>query len=115
MELKAESLSIPTTCAWRLIEAPEEYGFKHYSFFVITEAGISWDLLSSTMMKCKILSGTIYGSLVEHLTSSSIWSEESSGWVTPICPGQSSILAWETVSSKQTNDMEIEARGGGNS
>ena len=114
-ELNTESLPIPTTCAWRLIEAPEEFGFKHYSFFIVTEAGISWDLSSGTLMKCKTLSGTFYGSLVEHLTGCFIWSEELSGWVTPICPGQSSILAWGTACSKQTNDMEIEARGGGNS
>ncbi len=39
--IKRPRVPLPTTCAWKVIEKPEEYGFKHMSYFVVSEAGIS--------------------------------------------------------------------------
>ena len=88
-------VKLPTTCGWKLMEQPEAYGYKHLSFFVVSEAGISWDLSShSYNERSDILAATFFGSLVEHLTSCSIWMEESSGDVTTICPGTACNIAW---------------------
>jgi hypothetical protein len=37
-------IPFPTTCAWKLIENPDHFGFNHVSYFVVVEAGIAWDL-----------------------------------------------------------------------
>jgi hypothetical protein len=38
--LKRPRVPLPTTCAWKIIEKPEAFGFKHCSYFVVSEAGI---------------------------------------------------------------------------
>jgi hypothetical protein len=35
-----------TTCAWKPTEDPDEYNYKHISYFVIVDAEIAWDLSS---------------------------------------------------------------------
>jgi hypothetical protein len=77
---------LPTTYAWKLIENPAPFSFKHISYFIISEAGIAWDLSSNVFEEnVEILGGRYLGSLVEHATSCSLWEEEMSGWVTTIC------------------------------
>ncbi len=34
-------ISLPTTCAWRLIEDLDQFGFNHILYFVVVEAGIA--------------------------------------------------------------------------
>jgi len=87
-------IPLPTTCAWKLIEHPEPYCYKHMSFFIVSEAGISWDLSSHVYDDTTdILGATFLSGLVEHSTSCSLWIEESSGWVTTTCPGSASNFA----------------------
>jgi len=91
-------IPLPTTCAWKLIEDPDEYSYMHKSYFIVSEAGISWDLSSKVFsdQDVGILGGTFLGKLVEHVTSCSLWVEKSSGWVTTLCPGNASNFAWGT-------------------
>jgi len=64
------------------------------SFFIVSEAGISWDLSSHVYDDTTdILGATFLSGLVEHSTSCSLWIEESSGWVTTTCPGSASNFA----------------------
>jgi hypothetical protein len=90
-----------TTCAWKLIVDPAMFSFKDILYFIISEAGIAWDL-SSNIFKgnVDILGGTFLGSLVEHATSCSLWEEEMSGWVTTICPGSATKFAWGSSGGK---------------
>jgi hypothetical protein len=44
--LRQPRVPLPTTCAWKMVEQPELYGYKHMLYFVLSEAGISWDLSS---------------------------------------------------------------------
>jgi hypothetical protein len=100
--LNNNCLPLCTTCAWTPIEIPEAYSFKHLSFFVICEAGICWDLSSDIFASgINVLGGTFFGSLVEHCTSCSLYSEEVSGWVTPICKGCGTNLAWGSSSGQR--------------
>jgi len=94
-------MPLPTTCAWKLIEDPARFSFKHISYFIVSEAGIAWDL-SSNIFKgnVDILGGTFLGSLVEHATSCSMWEEEMSGWVTTICPGSATNFVWDSSGGK---------------
>jgi len=85
---------LPTTCAWQLIETPEEYSFRHIQSFVVQGAGVSWDISSDVLADSKIVSGTFYGLLVRHLTSCSLYEEISSGGVTTIMPGMAANAAW---------------------
>ena len=71
--LKRPRVPLPITCAWKIIEKPEHYGFKHLSFFVVSEAGISWDLSSHTYNdSIDILGAMFLSGLVEHSTSCSL-------------------------------------------
>jgi hypothetical protein len=73
------------------------------------EAGIAWDLSSNVFEgNVEILGGTFMGSLVEHATSSSLWEEEKSGWVTTICPGSATNFVWGSSGGK--NWLQFEAR-----
>jgi hypothetical protein len=102
-------MPLPTTCAWKLIEDPAPFSFKHISYFIVSEAGIAWDLSSNVFEgNVEILGGTFMGSLVEHATSSSLWEEEKSGWVTTICPGRASNFLWGSSGGK--NWLQFEAR-----
>ena len=92
--LSPHSILIPT-CAWKMVDKPELYGYKHLSYFVVSEAGISWDLSSHVYEDVtEILGATFLSGLVEHSTSCSLWIEESTGWVTTLCPGNASNFAW---------------------
>jgi len=65
------------------------------SFFIVLESGILWDLSSHVYDDTTdILGATFLSGLVEHSTSCSLWMEESSGWVTTMCPGSASNFAW---------------------
>jgi hypothetical protein len=91
--------------AWKLIEDPATFSFKHISYFIVSEAGIAWDLSSNKFKGyVDILGGTFLGSLVEHATSCSLWEEEMSGWVTTICPGSA------RSSSGGKNRLQLEVR-----
>ena len=80
-------IPFPTTCAWKPIEDPDEYNYKHISYFVIVDAGIAWDLSSDVFSDgISTISGTFFGKLVEHCTSCSLYQEMSSGGVTTLCP-----------------------------
>jgi hypothetical protein len=88
-------IPLPITCAWKLIEDPAPFSFKHISYFIVSEAGIAWDLSSDVFeANVEIFGGTFLGSLVEHATSCSLWEEDMSGWVTTICPGNATNFAW---------------------
>ena len=105
--LKGPRVLLPTTCAWKIIEKPEYYGFKNLPYFVVSEAGISWDLLSHTYNdSMEILGATFLSGLVEHSMSCSLWIEETSGWVTTICPGSASKFAWGSSGSKPVYRMQ---------
>ncbi len=86
---------LPTTCAWKLIEDPDQFGFNHILYFVIVESGIAWDLSSDLFTEdIGIIWGTFLGKLVEHVTSCLLYEEKSSGWVTTLCPGNECNFAW---------------------
>jgi hypothetical protein len=90
-------IPLPTTCAWKLIEDPDEYNYKHISYFVVVDAGIAWDLSSDVFNdEICIIGGTFLGKLVEHSTSCSLYEEKSSGWVSTLCPGNACNFAWGT-------------------
>ena len=94
-------LSLPTTCAWKRIEDPDEYSYKHISYFVVVDAGIAWDLSSDVFNdEIDTISGTFFGRLVEHVTSCSLYEEVHTGWVTTLCPGNASNIAWGTSGGK---------------
>jgi hypothetical protein len=87
-------IPLPTTCAWKLIEDPDQFGFNHTLYFVVVEAGIAWDLSSNLFTEdIGIIGGTFLGKLVEHVTSCSLYEEKSSGWVTTLCPGNACNFA----------------------
>ena len=66
-------MPLPTTCGWKLIEDPAPFSFKHFSYFIVSGAGIAWDLSSNVFKEnVEILGGTFLGSLVEHATSCSL-------------------------------------------
>ncbi len=74
-------LPLFTSCAWKPIKQPENYSFKHISFFVMTEVAVSWDLsLDVFASGINILGGTFLGSLIEHGTSCSLYVNEISDW-----------------------------------
>ena len=50
---------LPTTCVWKLIEDPDEYSYVHKSYFIVSEAGIAWDLSSHVFTDQHI--GTVGG------------------------------------------------------
>ncbi len=93
--IKQPRVPLPTTCAWKVIKKPEVYGYKHMSYFVVSEAGISWDLSSHVYTDVtEILGATFLSELVENSTSCSLWMEETTGWDTTLCPGNASNFAW---------------------
>ena len=69
-------IPLPTTCVWTIIEqAPS---FNHHSYFVVADTGTSFDLSSNVFQNgYEYLCSTFFGSLVEHVTSCSIWIEET--------------------------------------
>jgi hypothetical protein len=100
-EIKSPIIPLPTTCAWKLIEDPLLFNYKHVSYFVVVDAGIAWDLSSYVFTDdVGIISGTFLGKLVEHVTSCSLYVELSSGWVTTLCPGNATNFAWGTSGGK---------------
>ena len=102
-------MPLPTTCAWKLIEDPASFSFKHISYFIVQDAGNAWDLSSNVFEgNVEILGGIFLGSLIEHATSCSLWEEEKSGWVTTICPGSATNVASGSSSGK--NRLQLEAR-----
>ena len=102
-------IPLPTTCAWKLIEHPKPCSYKHMSFFIVSECGISWDLSYHVFDDTTdILGGTFLGGIVEHCTSCSLWMEESSGWVTTMCPGSASNFAWGRGGNK--NGLKMATR-----
>ena len=87
----------PTTCVHRMIENPEQYGFKHKQFFVVTEANFAWNLSSDIFTNTtELLRCTFFGKLAGHVTSCSIWEECSGGGVTTLCPGLGALMCWGT-------------------
>ena len=63
-----------------------------------------------------ILGGTFLGGIVEHCTSCSLWMEETTGWVTTLCPGNASNFAWGSIGRRTglqnaTRNISNEARG----
>ena len=93
--LRHPRVPLPTTCAWKMLEQPELFGYKHMSYFVVSEAGISWDLSSHVYNDVsEIMGATFLSGLVEHATSCSLWIEETTGCVTTLCPGNASNFAW---------------------
>ena len=79
------------------------------SYFVVSEAGISWDLSSHVYNDdTGILGATFLSGLVEHSTSCSLWMEETTGWVTTLCPGNASNFAWG--SSDRTTGLQNATR-----
>jgi hypothetical protein len=90
---------LPNTCAWKLIEDPDQFGFNHILYYVVVEAGIAWDLsLDLFTEDIGIIGGR---KLVEHVTSCSLYEEKSSGWVTTLCPGNACNFAWGRSGSSQ--------------
>ena len=68
------------------------------SYFVVSEAGISWDLSSHVCYNVtEILGAKFLSGLVEHSTSCSLWMEETTGRVTTLCPGNASNFAWGSI------------------
>ena len=101
-------ISLPTTCAWMPIEDPDEYSYKHSSYFVVVDAGIAWDLSSDVFSdEISTISGTFFGKLVEHCTCCSLYVEKSSGGVTTLCPGNACNVAWGT--SGGSNKLKLKA------
>ena len=80
------------------------------SYFVVSEAGISWDLSSHVYNDgTGTLGATFLNGLVEHSTSCSLWMEEKSGLVTMCFPGNASNLAGdEAVVEEQGYSMLLE-------
>jgi hypothetical protein len=115
--IKRPRIPLPTTCAWKIIEKPEVYGYKHMSYFIVSEAGISWDLSSHVYHDdTEIIGATFLSGLVEHSTSCSLWMEETTGWVTTLCPGNASNFAWGSSGRRKglqnaTRNISNEARG----
>jgi hypothetical protein len=99
------NIGLPTSCGWKLIEDPAEYSFVHKSYFIVSEAGIAWDLSSPVLANIGIVGGTFFGKLVEHVTSCSLYQEESSGWVTTLSPGSACNIAWGTSGGKNKLKM----------
>ncbi len=86
---------LPTTCAWKLIEDPDQFKFNHILYIVVVDAGIAWDLSSDVFTEdIGMVGGTFLEKLVEHMTSCSLYEEKSSGWVTTLCPGNACNFAW---------------------
>jgi hypothetical protein len=87
------TILLPTTCAWKLIDDPAPFGYRHVSFFVVADAQIAWDL-SSTIFSSdiEIIGATFWEKLVKHSTSCLLWEEISSCWVTTVCPGNANQL-----------------------
>ena len=86
-------------------------------YCAVFEAGISWDLFSHVYNNVtEILGATFLSGLVEHSTSCSLWMEETTGWVTTLCPGNASNFAWgssgrRTGLQNATRNISNEARG----
>ena len=92
-EYNKERYPLPTTCCWSLHD-PESMCalFSHKQHFIITEAGVSFDISSDTMKQGeRQLGGTFYGKVPSHLTSCSVWVNEEDGFVSTINPGVSVI------------------------
>ena len=88
-------IPLPTTCPWKLLECPEKSGWGLLQYFVMTEAGVAWNLSSSTFMRgVEILRATFFGCLCGHVTSAPIWINLKTGGVTTICPGPEALAAW---------------------
>jgi hypothetical protein len=115
--IKQPRVPLPTTCAWKVTEKPEVYGYMHMSYFVVSEAGISWDLSSHVYNDVtEILGATFLSGLVEHSISCSLWMEETTDWVTTLCPGNASNFAWgisgrRTGIQNATRNISNESRG----
>jgi hypothetical protein len=102
---------LPTTCAWKLIEDPDQFGFNHISYFVVVEAGFAWDLSSDVFTEdIGIVGSTFLGKLVENMTSCSLYEEKSSGWVTTVCPGNACNFAWGRSSGKHLLQSRSQSR-----
>ena len=68
----------------------------------MADTGTSFDLSSDVFLNgYEFLCGTFFGSLVEQVTSCSIWIKKTSGHVTKICPGLCGNFAWGTGGGKK--------------
>jgi hypothetical protein len=95
-------IPLPTTCAWKLIEDTDQFGFNHISYFVVVEARIAWDLSSNLFTEdIGFIGGTFLRKLVEYVTSCLLYEEKSSGWVTTLCPGNACNFAWARSGGSQ--------------
>jgi hypothetical protein len=104
-------VSLPTTCAWKLIEDPDQFGFNHILYFVVVEAGIAWDLSSNVFTEdIGIVGGIFIRELVEYVTSCSLYEEKSSGWVTTVCPGNACNFAWGRSGGKHHLQSRSQSR-----
>jgi hypothetical protein len=95
-------IPILATCAWKLIEDLDQFGFNHISYFAVVEAGITWNLsLDLFTEDIGIIGGTFLEKLVEHVTSCLLYEEKSSGWVTTLFPGNACNFAWGRFGGSQ--------------
>ena len=91
----SDKISLPSTCAWKQRERPEDYSYSHSQHFIIAEAGMSFNLSSCVydnlhrLANCShdiILGATFFGSFIGHLTSASLYEvEDDQGATTQLC------------------------------
>lgn len=98
---------LPTTCVWSPINDPSaspQPKFKHVQYFVLPEGGISWDLSCNVFSKdIPQVTGTFMSGIISHVTSCSIWVDQSSGKVTTLHPGHgaNANMAWGSNPKKK--------------
>ena len=86
---------MPTTCVWVEKDGIAVVRIRRLQYVVLTVVGAAWaitlDVLGATPPG---VTGTFMGGLVGHVTSWSIWVQESNGYMTTLCPGNFNARAW---------------------
>ena len=100
----SDKIHLPSTCAWKQRERPENYSYIHKQHFIVAEAGMTFNLSSYVYNNLQqylddptqniILGSTFFGSLIGHLTSTSMYEVEGGQGATTIMPGDAALQAW---------------------
>ena len=117
----SDKISLPTTCAWKQRERPEDYAYIHNQHFIVAEAGVSFNLssyvydsllphLDDDNTQSVILGATFFGSLIGHLTSTSMYEVEGGQGATTLMPGNAAIEAWGSSGKYRYLSMRGRAR-----
>ena len=94
--LKDGDVRIPlhTTCAYKLIEQPEDKLVVHHSYFIVE--GMALDLSSNVFANNNFdyVANTFLGKLAWHCTTLSTWEDKLHGHVTTLMPGLAANQGW---------------------